>query len=660
MNLKAFFNINFFKENIKKSKGLLAFLLGIIPIINIIILIILLTGNEGILVDFNTLSFITYAGIIFIPLSLSITLFSFIFKKKSVDFVMSKPINRRSIYFTNTLGGIFILLIFTLINTLIFGLFSLIFSNLTIPFALLLDYFVFWFISYVFIFIVTNLAIVISGNLITSFVVLMIIVFLVPYLNCLQYFSFDYHSNYNYITCTEDTCKPENYYCYGDTECEKHMLDNEYELEYTKIMDYNFIAPLMTGNNIEDYAGNSMENSTMYNTISLVKMLVLSVVYGAAGYFIFKRRKMENNETSFKNAFAHYLVKGITLFPVCFVTYAIIRSTDGIGWLISIAGIIGYSIIYDLITRKEIFKFSKSLIISLIFFLLYTGIYTLNFQILDSKEHTIKEFDSLIYEEVEITDQSLINEVIKATLNKTIEQTNYTLYLILTEGSNKYEVRLDIPESLMKKLDQKVKEKERTTIKNMNYNNISYIEYCNLSVPVTKEIKKIIKDNINKLDDFDIDYVANSEILYLYSYKNHKYEKVSIPVKLTEELYKEVIDYQNKDFIKYITTTKYDLYFSPHYYQEEIFTDEDIYVFDYVINSNLNAFIDYLQNDNEIDLTKESMNIQTYYNRSYNVTINDIEKFQKEFEQYKENVKENSEYQNLIKQYEEQGELYEY
>lgn len=652
MNLKAFFNINFFKENIKKSKGLLAFLLGIIPIINIIILIILLTNNEGILVDFNTLSFITYAGIIFVPLSLSITLFSFIFKKKSVDFVMSKPINRRSIYFTNTLGGIFILLVFTLINTLIFGLFSFIFSNLTIPFALLLDYFIFWFISYVFMFIVTNLAIVISGNLITSFVVLMIIVFLVPYLNYLQYFSFDYHSNYNYITCTEDTCKPENYYCYGDAECEKHMLDNEYELEYTKIMNYNFIAPLMTGNNIE--------SSTMYNSISLVKMLILSFVYGTVGYFIFKKRKMENNETSFKNAFAHYLVKGITLFPVCFVTYAIIRSTNGIGWLISIVGIIIYSIIYDLITRKEIFKLGKSLIISLLLFFLYTGIYTVNFQILDSKEHVIKKVDSIIYEEVKITDQDLINEVIKATLNKTIEQMNSSLYVTLIDGSNKYEVRLDIPESLYKKLEQKVKEKERVTMKNMNYNNINYIEYCNFSIPVTKEIKKIIQDNIDKLDSFDINDVTNNEVLYLYSYKNHKYEKASIPVKLTEELYKKVIDYQNKDFINYITTTKYDLYFSPHYYAEEVFTDEDIYVFDYVINSNLNAFINYLQNDNEIDLTKESMSIQTYYNRSYNVTINDVEKFQKEFEQYKENVKENIEYQNLIKQYEEQGELYEY
>ena len=316
-----------------------------------------------------------------------------------------------------------------------------------------------------------------------------------------------------------------------------------------------------------------------------------------------------------------------------------------------------YSTIYDLITRKEIFKLGKSLIISLLLFFLYTGIYTVNFQILDNKEHVVKKFDGIIYEEVEITDQDLINEVIKATLNKTIEQTNHSLYVTFVEESNKYEVRLDIPESLFKKLEQKVKEKGRQTIKNMNYNNIYYIEYCNLSIPVTKEIKKIIKDNINQLNEFDLE---ESEILYLYSYKNHKYEKISIPIKLTEELYKEVIDYQNKDFIKYITTTKYDLYFSPHYYREGIFSEEDLYVFDYVINSDLNAFIDYLQNDNEIDLTKESMNIHTYYNRSYNVTINDVEKFQKEFEQYKENVKENIEYQNLIKQYEEQGELYEY
>lgn len=85
-----------------------------------------------------------------------------------------------------------------------------------------------------------------------------------------------------------------------------------------------------------------------------------------------------------------------------------------------------------------------------------------------------------------------------------------------------------------------------------------------------------------------------------------------------------------------------------------------MYVFDYVINSNLNSFFHYLQTENEIDLTKENMNIKAYYNRSYNVTINDIEKFKKEFTTYKENVEENEEYQDLLKLYQNEGELYEY
>ena len=114
MNLKSLFNFNFLKENIRKSKGLLAFLLGIIPIVNIIFLIILLTSSNNNLLDFNMLSFLTYAGIIFIPLSLSITLFGFILRKKSVDFVLSKPISRKSIFLTNTIGGIVIILFFGL------------------------------------------------------------------------------------------------------------------------------------------------------------------------------------------------------------------------------------------------------------------------------------------------------------------------------------------------------------------------------------------------------------------------------------------------------------------------------------------------------------------------------------------------------------------
>ena len=230
MNLKALFNFNFLKENVRKSKGLLAFLLGVIPIINIIFLIVLLTTSSSNLLEFDIVSFLTYAGIIFIPLSLSVTLFGFVLKKKSVDFILSKPISRKSLFITNTLGGILVILVFMIINTLIFGLFGLVFESLTIPFGLLVDYFLFWFISYVFMFTVINLAIVLSGNLITSVVVALIILLIVPYLNGINYITQDYYSGNNYIICENPDCKPESYYCYNDDDCEEHLLNNEYRL----------------------------------------------------------------------------------------------------------------------------------------------------------------------------------------------------------------------------------------------------------------------------------------------------------------------------------------------------------------------------------------------------------------------------------------------
>ena len=37
MNLMKLFNKDYFKENLRKSKGLLAFFLGVIPLINILV-----------------------------------------------------------------------------------------------------------------------------------------------------------------------------------------------------------------------------------------------------------------------------------------------------------------------------------------------------------------------------------------------------------------------------------------------------------------------------------------------------------------------------------------------------------------------------------------------------------------------------------------------
>ncbi len=648
MNLKALFNFNFFKENIRKSKGLLAFLLGVIPIINIIFLIILLTTSNTNLLIFNELSLLTYAGMIFIPLSLSVTLFGFILKKKSVDFVMSKPISRRSIFITNTLGGILVLLIFMIINTLIFGLFGLVFESLTIPFALLIDYFLFWFISYVFMFTVTNLAIILSGNLITSIVVALIILLIVPYLNGINYLTQDYYSGNNYIVCDNEDCKPTNYYCYNNSNCEEHLLDNEYNLYYGKLMTYNFTAPLAMLNEAAN------ENNTFYNSMSLIKMVVLSVIYSVIGYFAFKRRKMENNETSFKNSFVHYLVKGITLFPVCLVTYAIIEGAGAIGWLISIVGIIIYSIVYDLITRREIYKPFKSLVISVLLFCIFTGVYALNFEVFDNPEKVIKKVDSITYEGMEITDRDLINSVIKSLLEENTTGAGYVYNFIFTSGNTQYEVTADIDETLNSLLQDELNIWNKEKITKFNFNRIDYIEYNNTTIPVTKEIKDLIKNNIDKIDEFNINSLSNTDTLFLYSYHNHRYESIMIPVKLSEELFNKIITYQNELFIKYQEKTSYETYYDLYAYESDLFTDEDYYVFNYVIRSNTEEFIDYLKNDNKIDINKDIAYIRVYdLMKEYTITISDIAAFKEEFDSYKENLKDNQEYESLLNEFKE-------
>lgn len=137
MSLMKLFNFKYLKENIKKSRGLLAFFFGVIPLINIIVLITIISNDKINIMDFYSLSSITILGMFILPLVLAVSLFGFLFQKKSVDFVMSKPLSRKSIYVTNILGGIGIIIIFILLNALIFSFFGVLFQNLIITGALI-------------------------------------------------------------------------------------------------------------------------------------------------------------------------------------------------------------------------------------------------------------------------------------------------------------------------------------------------------------------------------------------------------------------------------------------------------------------------------------------------------------------------------------------
>ena len=106
MNLTKLFNFKFLKQNFKKSKGLLVLFLSLVPAFTF--LVIMLSGNEIVQepIDQIELSVINILGLFIVPIVLSISLFGYAFKRKSIDFINSMPINRKTIFLTNTLAGI--------------------------------------------------------------------------------------------------------------------------------------------------------------------------------------------------------------------------------------------------------------------------------------------------------------------------------------------------------------------------------------------------------------------------------------------------------------------------------------------------------------------------------------------------------------------------
>ena len=136
MNLMRVFNKNYLLQNLKKSKVVLAIFTCLIPILNTIVLIMILTNNKNYILSFTNISIINLIGIYVLPIIISICLFNYIYKKKSVDFINSMPISRKSIFVTNTILGIMILIMMLLVNVILISIVGLIFNTM-IPLMML-------------------------------------------------------------------------------------------------------------------------------------------------------------------------------------------------------------------------------------------------------------------------------------------------------------------------------------------------------------------------------------------------------------------------------------------------------------------------------------------------------------------------------------------
>lgn len=648
MNFNKLFNKNYFKENLKKSKGMLAFFFGIIPLINILMLVIsiLSLNDELLLMDFKSISIFTSIGQYFIPFILAVALFGFVFKQKSVDFVMSKPISRKNIYRTNIIGGILVIFLFILINFGIFGITSIICKSVIIPIGLLIDYFVYWFVAYTFIFSISSLAISLSGNIMGSIVIILLVSCMAPFL----FLTNAYYDNINnrtyYMLCTEASCKPKNYDCHNNQVCINHLTKNEYKIEMNKEYDFNLTSPFASL--LSDV---SKYQDTYYTTKSVLKMLILSIVYIIIAKFIFVKRKMENNEISFKNEKLHYIVKSLTMLPVCFVLYLIIRETGGIGLIIGCVASIIYYGIYDLITRKELYHPLKSVMICLTTFGILAGFYTLKGAFYNTHVVTSIPKEIVLSDNVIIKDKQLINKILQESFDTS--RTINNVYHVTQNGMNYI---FSVSDNTKKELEALLKEDEDNYFKNYNYDNINYLDN---DVPATKELKKLIKEAlINKTLE---DTATPGSTMAVYQYMDHHYDITYIPYGLNKNLDKYIMDYKNAQYIKYLENNKpesLDITFSSNY--PEKINYEDYYLLDYLVKNNYSKFINYLKNNNST-FDSSSLKIMVYSPRYYKeITIASYINFKEELNKYKESLKNDSGYQNLLESIKADGETNEY
>ena len=96
MNLTSWFNFKFLKENFKKSRAIILLCIFLLPILTVITNLIKISDSSDFVPGIYHLSYLFIIGLYIIPIVLSITLFSFVFKRKSCDFVMSFPITKKS------------------------------------------------------------------------------------------------------------------------------------------------------------------------------------------------------------------------------------------------------------------------------------------------------------------------------------------------------------------------------------------------------------------------------------------------------------------------------------------------------------------------------------------------------------------------------------
>lgn len=582
MNLRKLINFNFIKENIKKSLGILLFLFFIIPIVNILYLFNML-NQQIYVINLIDLTKMTYFASFIFPVVIAYILNNYLFKQNSLDFYLSKPINKRKLFFSNILAGLLLILVLLIINVIVFSLFNL--TNLSIPFALLFDYFIYTFILYSFIYIVITLAISLCGNFITALIVSIILIWSFP------------------ITLDVDKLLSENY---TETYIKFKGDNNEYYVDHIKNIKHPLTLP------------SSYILKKEFNTGDITKTSLLSIIYIFAGYVLFKRRKMENITSGFKNESLHYVVKTISLLPFMLLNALFLKEkTIFTGLIITLAAIF-YYLIYDLLTQKKLYKPLKSAIIFtwtyIILSLCFYGIISAynKKQVINCSEITT----SNAYSEY-LTTTVTSFDLIKNSFNNHSDTSE-----LFNINNNSYQIIVPLSSDAFTSIHKNDLSNYIKYINNASYKNTTAAYYNNYKL------------NVDKLDLDNIKIDKNNYRLgiKLYIYKNHEYQILTIPNNVNKKTMNYITTFLNEKFLSYNDTSK----------EISIINgNKDLTnLLEYVSEKDDNALTNYLKKHYNDEYKGEYIeliyNTNDNYITPFKYTIKDIESFEKFLNTYKD------------------------
>lgn len=624
MSLTNLFKFNYLKENIKKSKAIILLCILLLPILNGIVLLMKCSDGTKFMPNIYEISGFVLFGMYIIPVILSLTLFGFVYKKGSIDFTLSMPINKKQIFLTNTIGGICIIFIMQIVNFVIMLLISLIYSNIIISYRMLFDILFIYSISYIFVFVCTNIAVSVSSNKITSIVVTLLILFLFPFISTfINSNDFSYYGNNPIkIECINDSCKPLNYYC-DNVKCEVDRKNNIYTTNIKKYDNITYTMPYeLIKITVFGIEGDSNINK------SIIKMVFLSIIYIIVGMVLFNIKKFEVVGTSFKNEKIHILVRTLTTIPILCFSYVIIKnfslsSYDLFSIVLLLVLIFAYLIIYDLITRKKVTNFFKMAVCLVVVGGLVAFVGTLT----NDDEININAKD---IKEISFLDDN--GMVIGSTKN--IEVINNSISLLLDADSldnytYSYNIKTKVNGSMYKFTIYTTKD-NYDYINNILINDKKFMngfnKYKNNNVFAIEYFDGYTGIDNNNLSDMIVNKYKNDKNIFgsntddglfdvsLYIYDNFNVRNIEFNVSGDKNLELGILRYYNNNTKKMFNkldneNSIYSYYIDNHYcsYDNELYKEISKFIIDNI--------------DDDIDINKEYGYISIYSNNGTNVFI---------------------------------------